>query len=304
MPDEPEKPKNLPGRQRPLLSELSKETREEDLWDLEDNSNPSTSPPPAQAGLPREPLDSQPDVSAEASPAASPAPIDQASPSSVPEEDHGENLSAPHEPQHVEPTTPPEKSEETSSAPAPASRELGKSEKIGLAAFGVVFLLLAIWWGVGLFSSVTTTRMGDDQPEFPAEGKFVTINSAETYWRKPIREGANPDVARMEVEFIPVINVLIESGNTGVLRAIFRNEQGEFVGDSISKKFSNGVFEQNSQTEIEFSATDGFTSSAEFNGYRVGTDRWSIEVFEGPSTEASGSEFNLLFTAPISPNLQ
>jgi len=349
MPDEPDTQKNLPGRHRPRLSELSKETTEEDLWDLEDDSRLSPAQPTKRAEPAsvirkakldplekREPSAENPSKPAvvthhtkqsSSSPAASkesegrPGPPKASRPnglrprdpkSSTPQLEATVEEPSPEEKQEAPETSvptseePPEKPEkpETKAAPTSGKKETGKGEKLGLIAFGIVFLLLAIWWLVGLFSSISTTRLGDDQPDFPAKGAYVTIEAAETYWREPVRDGISPDVARRDVEFIPVLSVAINDSEAGVLRAIFRNEEGDFVGDSISKKFANGVFDQHAQSTIEFPATDGFMNSGEFNGYRVGDDRWTVELFEGPSADASGSEFKLLFTTPISPSRQ
>ena len=350
MPDEPEKPKNLPGRHRPRLSDLAKETTEEDLWDLEEEHDSSIADPSAQAksepepekprtepAVPPKPSDAEsrpkpskpavsshqtkrataiPEVRGEAT--SRPAPPKAARPngprihdpkSSTPSASQADQESAAQKPAEPKPEPKPEQRPEpekkqSSPAKTPGKLPVGKSEKTGLIALGIVFLGVAAWWIISLFSSIATTRLGDDQPEFPSKGDYITIENAETYWRVPIRDGALPDVARSEVEFIPVLKITIDDSEAGVLRAIFRNEQGDFVGDSISQPFANGVFDNNANLATEFPATDGFMNSGEFNGYRVGDDRWTVEVFEGPSADASGSEFKLLFTAPISPNRQ
>lgn len=373
MPDEPENPQNLPGRHRPRLTDLSKETTEEDLWDLEGDemSAPADTPAPSNpqpvsgdsdevpeevpkknpataAKIPTEPR-SKPRISpTKRSRKSSPPPpvvgdpdpvepkvrntprsIDPSSrplppkaarpngprsldPKSI-DSPQAEIEAAPDTPKaekvkpekrDSEPSTPSADQDKSSLLGETSKKGTGSHEAIGLISLGVIFLGLAIWWIISLFSTISTTRLGDDQPDFPAEGKFITVDTAETYWRKPVRDGDRPDIARSDVEFIPVLNLSIEESNIGIIRVIFRNDQNEFVGDSISHSFANGVFEANAKATIEFSATDGFASSGEFNGYRVGKDRWTVEVYEGPSADASGSEFNLLFTAPVSSNRQ
>lgn len=366
MPDEPESPKNLLGRHRPHLSELSKETTEEDLWDLEAEedlgegakSAPANSPAPSErqpetqdsgatpknepakaASIPTEPR-SMPRSSAASTnsakstarppaeieldpedsntrttprsvdPASRPAPP-RASRPNGPRPLDPKSLDSPAadveiEPDEQVPDQPVPNANQDKSSLLGNKRDKGNGnhEKVGLIALAVLFLGLGFWWLASLFSTISTTRLGDDQPDFPAEGEFVTITTAETYWRKPIRDGDRPDVARIETQFIPVLNINIDDSETGIIRVIFRNEQGDFVGDSISQSFANGVFDSNANPATEFPATDGFASSGAFNGYRVGEDRWTVEVFEGPSTDAPGSEFNLLFTAPVSTNRQ
>ncbi|MEP4076471.1 hypothetical protein [Haloferula sp.] len=356
MPDEPQKPRNTPRRHRPRVSELSKETTEEDLWDLEDEgSSPPAAPaePPAKAepetksttpaaktgDEPKEarPKRSKPAVSSHRTKAATapksepppratppkaarpngPKALDQKL-SSMPDSEAAAATTSARanspkptpepKPEQPKPKPKPQAAPEQKapvSAPAREKAEpAGKSERMALIAFGVVFLALGIWWIIGLFSSISTTRLGDDQPDFPVTGTHVTIGNAETYWREPIREGVRTDNARSEVEFIPVLKVVINDSESGVLRAIYRNEEGDFVGDSISLPFAHGLFDLNAGTEVEFPATDGFQNSGEFNGYRVGETRWTVEVFEGPSVDAAGSEFKLLFTSPISSNRQ
>ncbi len=92
----------------------------------------------------------------------------------------------------------------------------------------------------------------------------------------------------------------VGGSSNGVLRVIFRDDQGEFVGDSITQPFTSGQFDQNQSPMIEFAATSGFEQDSAFNAYRVGGERWTVEVLEGPSSNASGSEFKLLFKTPIS----
>jgi hypothetical protein len=182
------------------------------------------------------------------------------------------------------------------------SPSVAGKEKAGLMVLGLLFVGITAWWLISLFSSVPTTRIGDDEPDYPVDGRFLTIGDGTTYWREPMRDGPRPDVARLDVEFLPVLSLTLKKSESGILRAIFRDELGDFVGDSISHGFANGHFDANANPTIEFVATDGFKSPGEFNGYRVGESRWTVEVFEGPAAGASGSEFKLLFTAPISSN--
>ncbi|MEM1084658.1 MAG: hypothetical protein AAGI48_11160 [Verrucomicrobiota bacterium] len=340
MPDESESNPNLPSRHRPRLSELSKQTTEEDLWDLEEDhlseasgktgAGKAAPDEPGQLGEmpvvgepkkpaarkrklppePREPAPKAPDTSIGTKKEPPPEPVEsEPVKASRP---HGPN---PHDLKTIEnaPEPAPQLKQQEEPKPAPAAKdaspkkekaEVAAKEKIGLIALTVVFVGVAAWWLTSLFSSVPTTRIGDDQPDYPVEGNYLTVESGVTYWREPNRDGPRPDVAKADVEFLPVLSLTLKEGNAGILRAIFRDELGDFVGDSISHRFSAGVFEANANSTIEFAATDGFSESGEFNGYLVGESRWTVEVFEGPSADAAGSEFKLLLTAPVSPNRQ
>ncbi|MGB6221892.1 hypothetical protein [Haloferula sp.] len=362
MPDEPENPQNIPGRHRPQLSELSKETTEEDLWDLEgeffdDEATPESvaqpeapseektedslepkesrksekskeAPPSKGSASQTQPKDSAKSASSESSSIRSPRSVDpktrpkppKASRQIGPRPMDPKSMGATPEPEPAPSGSTPTPKEEEDSLPEAESKphsnpgtttdtpseskDTRKSEKLGLVILGVVFLGLAIWWVSSLFSSIPTTRLGDDQPDFPIEGRFSKVTTAETYWREPRRDGDQADKARSEVVFIPVLSVTLDDSQTGVLRAIYRDEENNFVGDSISQSFALGMFDSSGNPTVEFPATDGFQTSGDFNGYRVGDKRWTVEVFEGPSSDAPGSEFKLLFSSPISTNRQ
>jgi hypothetical protein len=313
MAEEPTPLSNTPRRHRPRLTELAKETTEQDLWDLDDEDSLDAAPTPV----------AEPEAVAEPEPAAKPAPEEipeqaESEPTPTVAEEPAAPAAKPDTAKVEEKAAAPDKtakrttfsdeiepSSEPSSETAPAPISFGKPERrewIGLGILGALFLVLGIWWIAGLLTSVPTTRLGEDEPDLPISGRFMEINSAETYWRKPIREGDQPDRARADVLQIPVLSVTIEGTGDGVLRVIFRDDEGEFVGDSITHTFTAGHFDQSRSPQIEFPATSGFLEDADFNAYRVGGDRWTVEVLEGPSENAPGSEFESLLTAPISSN--
>lgn len=295
MPEDPTPPSNSPRRHRPRLNELASETTEEDLWDLDDeeiSDFATPAPPPEEPAVeeledPGEPEPVPESVEAEEEVEEEPAP--------EPEAVDEPAAPAAEQPAPVEPSP-----QTQPAAPSvPIAKPNGK-EKIGLGILGVVFIALGIWWLLGLLSDVPTTRMGQDEPDFPIEGGFTEATAAESYWRAPIREGDQRDIARTDVIIIPILKVTITGTGDGVLRAIYRDDEGEFVGDSITRSFTSGQFDDSRSASCEFPATSGFTEESEFNAYRVGGERWTVEILEGPSADASGREFKSLFTAPIS----
>lgn len=293
MPDDESTPPP-PRRQRPRMSELAGSTTETDLWNLDEDLPSAKAKRPQPRELPGTPA---PPAAAKASPPAD-EPVEEA----APEAPEVSSPPATVETPAVGPAQPEAPAAEPEEAkPAPAG--LGKHEKIGLIAIAVILAGIAVWAVAGLLRNVPTTRYGAGQPDLPAEGTYATVDDATTFWRKPVREGANPDQAHGEAEFIPVVSVTLDGGTSGVIRVIFRNESGEYIGDNISRTFSDGRFDRSGSETIEFPATDGFRDSAGYNSYRVGTDRWTAEVIEGPSRGASGSEFKTLFTIPVSTEL-
>lgn len=301
MPEESNPQPSQPRRHRPRLTELARETTEDDLWDLD-----AAVPQPVDDAV--EPTAADPTGTAAAEPApddpASEAPVESASPEVLADETPAEAIGEPAEEPAVESGPEPEAATEfnpkpvVADAPRPSLPRPNRREWISLGALAAIFLGLGIWWIVGQFSDIPTQRLGSDRPDLPAKGEYATVATAETYWREPIRSGEGRDVARAEVSFIPVVSIKL-SGGTGALRAIYRNESGGFVGDSITRAFENGRFVETGGDTIEFPATDGYETDGEYNGYRVGDARWTVEILEGPGSGAAGSRFQSLFTAPV-----
>jgi len=306
MPDDAPPPRRLGGRQRPRASDLAKETTEGDLWDLDDQGEGDRS-------VPVRPRDSESEADDEAPPAAADTPATPATPAMPvqpepaprdtpePAEPAAPAEPAPSSPSAPAETTAPEPSADPS-APASEPAADKRRDLLGLALLGAVLVGLLIWGVANLARGIPTTREGDDQPEFPARGDHATVAAAETYWREPIREGENRDPARLEAVMIPALQVTLEGGDDGALRVIFRDGLDAFVGDTISRDFADGRFVGSGSPTLEFAATDGFHQLGDFNAYRVGDNNWSVEVYEGPDAEAPARDFNLLFTAPISPD--
>lgn len=303
MSEDPKPPSNTPRRHRPRLTELAKETTEEDLWVLDDEETPAAPLTQTEAPTPEPETVAAPEEIAAPEEPDEETLVDEPEPPEPAEapEPEPEKPAAKKVPPTPEPAAEPKENQAKPAAPAaPSLPKPDRKEWIGLGILGVVFLGVGIWWIVGLFSSVTTTRLGEDEPEFPIQGSFTEAESATTFWRKPIREGDRPDVARTDVIYLPVTQVTLDGEGTGVLRAIYRDDQNEFVGDSITRSFTAGYFDDSTSPTIEFPATSGFVEDADFNAYRVGGERWTVEILEGPSANAAGSEFKSLFKAPIS----
>ncbi|MCH7225225.1 hypothetical protein [Haloferula sp. A504] len=305
MPDDSTPPPSQPRSSRPRLSELSRETTEDDLWDLDDEPAEAVEEPavdeetPESPGSPTETIaDEEPASEAPDESPATAEPAPESSAEIAPTEISVPEASA--APADTESPKPSPKPKDPATPPATKLELPGRRDLINLGIVAAVFLGLAIWWIAGLFSDIPTTRIGGDEPDLPIKGDYAEVEAATTYWREPVREGENRDVARPEVSYIPVVSVKL-SGGTGALRAVFRTHTGDFVGDTITQAFENGKFVANRSDTIEFPATDGYETEGDMNGYRVGRDRWKIEIFESPGADASGSRFKSMFTIPVSP---
>jgi hypothetical protein len=129
--------------------------------------------------------------------------------------------------------------------------------------------------------------------DFPIKGKFLTVSSAVTYWRPPILEGKNPDTFRRGTVLLPVVDLVVEEGNVA-FRVVFRNPDGESVGDVVTRAAQNGQ-------SLQIAATAGFDDLGMHAAYRTGESKpWSIEVDEAPSANSDSSAFVTLFKMNIS----
>ena len=374
MSTEPTSSSGLPGRSRPALSELSRETTENDLWNLDEElAERPVTPPVSYPPQPRKALEPVPaeEPSADAPPAPEPfrprgrTPSQprqihdgppgqrgdrQAAPDEIGElddeedEDEDDDGSAddgepaaelrvipddaplPEMPSSEPVPEPvitdlkderPAKQNQRRSAAAEPKRPVGGSplprpqlnrrEILGLAAFGFALLLAAIWVLTRFFSAFEFKSEFVKGPDFPVKGEHITLDSAETYWREPVRTGEARDFARREVSLIPVLDLTLDPDGTtnGTLLVIFRNSEGQPVGDSIRRSFANGRFDASGNATIAFPATDGYITDGDFNAYRSGKgDSWMAEVFEGPSVDAPADKFKPLASIPVLPKLR
>lgn len=376
MSSEPTSSSGLPGRSRPALSELSRETTENDLWNLDDDLTERPAPPVNYPPQPRKGLEPIPvdeteeerlEVPLEAEPprtrGRTPSPaglvhesisgrrierlevpdeigdLEDAPEFVAEEEDDEEDYRAElrtvpepepepeplpvEEPRSSEPDllvteTSEERARKTNQRrnPAEARRaadgllsrpRLNRREILGLAAFAFALLLAAIWVLTRFFSAFEFKSEFVKGPDFPIKGEHVSLASADTNWREPVRSGEARDFARREVSLIPVLDLTLDpAGSTsGTLLVIFRNSEGQPVGDSIRRSFANGRFDAGGNATIAFPATDGFLTEGDFNAYRSGKgESWMAEVFEGPSIDAPADQFKSLALIPVVPKLR
>jgi hypothetical protein len=351
----------LPGRARPQLSDLSRETTEDDLWNLDEeapvievrvpNPAPQPRPPGTREAVPEDPPAA---VGPAAEPESGSKTVGRMHPRrertvAAPEKDEIGELEDPaereeeaevtltviaEEPAEETPAAadtaappepaPPAEAAAPTEAPAPRTREnkpraasateaapkglqrprLNRREVVGIASFALVILIAAVWMLSRFFSQLSFREDVHALPDFPIEGERIAVEDAATFWREPVRSGENRDVARREVVWIPVLEITLDPDESpaGALRVIFRNSQGDPVGDPITRSFAAGRFEASGNATMNFPATDGFEKDGDFQAYRTGSgDPWVVELLEGPSADAAAGTFKKLSSIPILP---
>ncbi|BCU75488.1 hypothetical protein [Luteolibacter sp. LG18] len=166
---------------------------------------------------------------------------------------------------------------------------LSRIEKIGLVALAAVLVI-----GGLVLLGVARNRLpihdsSADYPDYPVKGSLVTVKKLESFWREPV---AGKDTVRRDTKLIPVVKVDLEAPPCAI-RAFFRNENGETIGDAVTRSTSGG--------SIELPATAGLEDAAIHASYRTGqTKPWKLELFEAPSADSPRQDFKKLLETPIS----
>lgn len=371
VPSSPSDGAPLPPRHRPTLGELSKDTTEADLWDLEDEL--ALAP---EANVPRQggarssrelpsPRERNPAAADEADGPATKLPPQaaqekvrinvnrarqiarpasgQSGGSSTPESEfddleqwdderqQGQIGELPVEILVPAPEPPPEAvviqaaKGETEEAPAQVVGELAvgqssdeftpvptaniqpmslrpalglsKVEKTGMT---LLVALLAALAGVAYMFSLNRLPRETERvrsTDFPIKGERVAIESAVSYWREPISDGASPDTFRRGTRLLPVLEMEV-SGGPAAVRVLFRNEDRAVVGDVITRDVVSGV-------KLSIAATAGFDDAGMHAAYRTGESKpWTIEVYEAADRNAPGRDFKKVFEMNISTDLR
>lgn len=132
-----------------------------------------------------------------------------------------------------------------------------------------------------------------EEIDFPVAGNRLTITAAETYWREP-KGGENADVVRRGTKLIPVLDISVEGKKSAAIRIFFRNDQGEVIGDSITRDISG-------KTTLSIPATAGFDDIGMHAAYRTSeSPSWIVQVYESPNANASREQFKKVLETEIS----
>ncbi|MGJ8644284.1 MAG: hypothetical protein ACSHX9_12820 [Luteolibacter sp.] len=187
-----------------------------------------------------------------------------------------------------------ENSAEGNETPKPFSlSSFSKVEKFSLLALIAVLSIAGILSIVHFSNRVPTKSTITEEIDFPVDGSRVTITSAETYWREPKR-GDNADVVRRGTKLIPVIDISLETKKSAAIRIFFRNDEGQVIGDGITRDVSG-------KKKLKIPATAGFDDIGMHAAYRTGgSPPWFIQVYEGPNANASREQFKKVLDTEIS----
>lgn len=163
-------------------------------------------------------------------------------------------------------------------------------ERVGLVALAVMLLVGGVAIFLGTISRLPTGDLAKAN-DFPIQGKQFQIQSADTYWRAP----KSDDPVRRDTQLIPVL-AMDSSGGPAAIRVFFRNGDGEFVGDAVTRTLKSGG-------KFEIAATAGFDDVGMHAAYRAGQSKpWTIEILEAPSENSPATEFKKLFELHVSPD--
>ncbi len=170
---------------------------------------------------------------------------------------------------------------------------LTKLERIGLVVLLAVLVIGAASIIIYSLGSLPTGSAKVNSTDFPIKGQQFSITTADTYWRAPVTDGKSTDVIRRGTVLIPVVN-LTTAGGSGAIRVIFRNHDGESIGDIVTRTVQSGQ-------SLEIAATAGFDDIGMHAAYRTGeTKPWIVEVDEAPTAAAANDDFKKLFEMNIS----
>ena len=195
------------------------------------------------------------------------------------------------------PALPPQETDPPETTPTPRryrAKETGREatptteiEKIFIGSLLAVLVGLTVWGGYTYVGAAPNCNLAEYKEDFPVQGESITIESVETWWREPVRDGGDPDVGVVvEARLIPCASIKISGGETSTLQVSFRDGEDQLIGDILNLSVSNGKFENGSNEALVY-ATDGFTNPTTINPY-VNQDiaPWTLAIVES----ADGAE--------------
>ncbi len=170
---------------------------------------------------------------------------------------------------------------------------LTKAERIGLIALAVLIFGAGFSFFLISLYRLPTEAVKAESRDFPIKGGHVTITSALSYWRAPIREGPDADTFRRGTVLLPVLELGV-NGGPAAIRVLFRNEDQTVIGDAVTRSVAGA-------DRLTVAATAGFDDLGMHAAYRTGESKpWTIEVYEARTEDASGKNFEKLFEMNIS----
>ena len=158
-------------------------------------------------------------------------------------------------------------------------------EKISLIAV-IACLVGAFAWGISFFyRDAPEGELVKFIEDFPIKGEDVTIETVETWWRKPVRSGDEPDVGVViDSNLIPCARIKLSEGGSTTLQVSFRDGDQNLIGDTINLSVVNGKFFSNDSDdsdEIVVHSTSGFNNPSRIHAYaNEDFAPWSLVIIE------------------------
>ena len=158
-------------------------------------------------------------------------------------------------------------------------------EKISLIAV-IACLVGAFAWGISFFyRDAPEGELVKFIEDFPIKGEDVTIETVETWWRKPVRSGDEPDVGVViDSNLIPCARIKLSEGASTTLQVSFRDGDQNLIGDTINLSVVNGKFSRNDSDdsdEIVVHSTSGFNNPSRIHAYaNEDFAPWSLTIIE------------------------
>lgn len=169
---------------------------------------------------------------------------------------------------------------------------LSKVERIGLITLVVLLLGGALAILIFSLNRLPTESHKTVSHDFPIKGSHFSIRSAKSYWRLPLTDGPNADTFRRGTQLLPVVELDLAGGPAAV-RIMFRNDEGNLVGDAVTHAVRG-------DGKLSIAATAGFDDLGMYAAYRTGESKpWTLEVYEAPSEDTAGRDFKKLFEMDI-----
>lgn len=169
---------------------------------------------------------------------------------------------------------------------------LSKTERIGLVTLLALLVVGGIATIVFSLNRLPTTSAQARTNDFPIKGTMLVVDSATSYWREPIHDGASPEIVRRGTKLLPVLEIQVKEGS-GAIRVLFRDEERTAVGDAVTHAVRGAG-------TLIIPATAGFDDVGMHAAYRTGESKpWTIEVFEAASETTPGKDFKRLFEMNI-----
>ena len=187
----------------------------------------------------------------------------------------------------------PEEDEKHSFRPSYSRRDLMWLSGLGLAIAAVIIIALRLF-----FININTSIADDVQ--FPVRGENIIIKKIDTYWRK-----ADPEKdlgVQLNAKFLPAAEITLKSSGDGSLRFFFENPKGELVGDTVTRTFSDGLFEDTGEKTTNLHGTGGFEDLGDYNEYLTEKiDFWHLLVMEGTGPDAAAPSYKQIIRMRLSP---